>query len=142
LADEKRLATDVAFARQSLLALSLGVHGARKPRCLEGGGEGGRPLSPRCGVKRTCSHQTSLKLSLTNEGSWPTTANCKIQWIGGQRRRDMKIAVVGATGLGRGVVKHALEQGHFVTATARHPERLSSADRLSLVRGDVLSPGA
>jgi putative NADH-flavin reductase len=28
-----------------------------------------------------------------------------------------------------------------VTAIARHPERLSSADRLSLVGGDVLSPG-
>ena len=54
----------------------------------------------------------------------------------------MKIAVVGATGAtGRRVVKHALAQGHFVTAVARHPERLSSADRLSLVRGDVLSPG-
>jgi putative NADH-flavin reductase len=53
----------------------------------------------------------------------------------------MKIAVVGATGAtGRRVVEHALTQGHFVTAVARHPERLSSADRLSLVRGDVLSP--
>jgi putative NADH-flavin reductase len=39
------------------------------------------------------------------------------------------------------VVKHALAQGHFVTAVARHPERLSSADQLFLVRGDVLSPG-
>ena len=54
----------------------------------------------------------------------------------------MKIAVVRATGAtGRRVVKHALAQGHFVTAVARHPARLSSADRLSLVRGDVLSPG-
>jgi len=52
----------------------------------------------------------------------------------------VKIAVVGATGAtGRRVVKHALAQGHFVTAVARHPERLASADRLSLVRGDVLS---
>ncbi len=43
------------------------------------------------------------------------------------RGRDMKIAVVGATGAtGRRVVKHALAQGHFVTAVARHPERLSS----------------
>jgi hypothetical protein len=59
-----------------------------------------------------------------------------------KRGRDMKIAVVGATGAtGRRVVKHALAQGHFVTAVARHPERLSSADRLSFVRGDVLSPG-
>ena len=54
----------------------------------------------------------------------------------------MKIAIVGATGAtGRRVVKLALVQGHFVTAVARHPERLSSADRLSSVRGDVLSPG-
>jgi putative NADH-flavin reductase len=54
----------------------------------------------------------------------------------------MKIAVVGATGAtGRRVVKHALAQGHFVTAVARYPERLSSADRLFLVRGDVLSSG-
>lgn len=54
----------------------------------------------------------------------------------------MKIAVVGATGAtGRRAVKHALAQGHLVTAVARHPERLTSADRLSIVRGDVLSPG-
>ena len=39
------------------------------------------------------------------------------------------------------MVKHALAQGHFVTAVARHPERLSPADRLALVRGDVLSSG-
>ncbi len=52
----------------------------------------------------------------------------------------MKIAVVGATGAtGRRVVTRALAQGHFVTAVARHPERLSPADRLSIVRGDVLS---
>src|SRR6188768_4539178 len=54
----------------------------------------------------------------------------------------MKIAVVGATGAtGRRVVAQALAQGHFVTAIARHPEQLSCADRLSLVQGDVLSPG-
>ncbi len=54
----------------------------------------------------------------------------------------MKIAVVGATGAtGRRVVERALAQGHFVTAVARHPERLSPAARLSFVRGDVLSPG-
>jgi putative NADH-flavin reductase len=52
----------------------------------------------------------------------------------------MQIAVVGATGTtGRSLVKHALAEGHDVTAIARHPERLSSADRLSLVQGDVLS---
>jgi len=54
----------------------------------------------------------------------------------------MKIAVVGATGAtGRRVVKHALAQGHLVTAIARRPEQLSSAERLSLLRGDVISPG-
>ncbi len=54
----------------------------------------------------------------------------------------MKIAVVGATGATGGrMVKHALAQGHFVTAVARHPERLSPAERLTFVRGDVLSPG-
>ena len=54
----------------------------------------------------------------------------------------MKIAVVGATGAtGRRVVKHALAQGHFVTAVARNPERLAPADRLSFVEGDVLSLG-
>ncbi len=52
----------------------------------------------------------------------------------------MKIAVVGATGATeRRVVKHALAQGNFVTAVARHPERILSAERLLLVRGDVLS---
>src|SRR5271165_2842653 len=61
---------------------------------------------------------------------------------GCQRRGNMKIAVVGATGAtGLRVVKHALVQGHFVTAVARRPERLSSADRLSFVRGVVPSPG-
>src|ERR1700691_4149974 len=44
----------------------------------------------------------------------------------------------GATG--RRVVKHALAQGHLVTAVARHPERLSFADRLSFVPRDVTSP--
>src|ERR1700733_9545271 len=41
----------------------------------------------------------------------------------------------------RVIVMHALAQGHLVTAVARHRERLSFADRLSFVRGDVLSPG-
>jgi len=52
------------------------------------------------------------------------------------------MAVVGATDATEcRVVMPALAQGHFVTAVARHPEHLSSADRLSLIRGDVLSPG-
>lgn len=54
----------------------------------------------------------------------------------------MKIAVVGATGrTGRSVVARALAEGHFVTAVARHPERLAPAECLTLVRGDVISPG-
>ncbi len=62
--------------------------------------------------------------------------------MGAKRGRDMKIAVVGATGVtGRRVVKHALGQGNFVTAVARHPEGLSPADQLSFARGDVLSRG-
>jgi len=80
------------------------------------------------------------------------TRNCRLQTTDGardpnhrhgcQRGRDMKIAVVGATGAtGRRVVKHALAQGHVVTAVARHPEQPSPADRLSFVRGDVVSPG-
>jgi putative NADH-flavin reductase len=53
----------------------------------------------------------------------------------------MKLAVVGATGAtGRRVLTQALSQGHLVTAIARHPERLSPAERLTVVRGDVLSP--
>ena len=48
----------------------------------------------------------------------------------------MKIAVVGATGAtGRRVVKHALAKGHFVTAVARYPERLSSALSLGGLTG-------
>ena len=54
----------------------------------------------------------------------------------------MKIAVVGATGAtGRRVLERAIAQGHFITAVARHPERLSPDERLTFVRGDVLSPG-
>ena len=59
---------------------------------------------------------------------------------GCERGRDMTIVVVGATECR--VVEHVLAQGQFVTAFARHPERLSSADRLSFLRGDVLSQGA
>jgi len=54
----------------------------------------------------------------------------------------MQLAVVGATGAtGHRVLTRALAQGHFVTAVARHPERLSPDERLTFVRGDVLSPG-
>lgn len=53
----------------------------------------------------------------------------------------MKVAVVGATGAtGNQVMMHALAEGHFVTAIARHPERLLPGERLTPVRGDVLAP--
>jgi putative NADH-flavin reductase len=59
-----------------------------------------------------------------------------------QKDRNMKIAVVGATGAtGRRALTCALAQGHTVTAVARRPEQLSPAERLRFVRGDVLSPG-
>ena len=79
---------------------------------------------------------TAIDVTQPNENGWVATGS---RYEDGSR--DMKIAVVGATGAtGRRVVKHALAQGHLVTAVARYPERLSSADRLSFVRGDVLSP--
>jgi len=54
----------------------------------------------------------------------------------------LKIAVVGATGAtGRSVLKRALSGEHDVIAVARRPERLNPAAWLSVVRGDVLSPG-
>jgi putative NADH-flavin reductase len=52
----------------------------------------------------------------------------------------MKIAVFGATGgTGREVVKQALAAGHQVTALARNPASLDSADSdLTVVAGNVL----
>ena len=54
-----------------------------------------------------------------------------------------RILVLGATGgTGREVVDQALEQGHAVTALARHPERMQrSHERLRFVAGDVTQPG-
>ncbi|MEM7279246.1 MAG: SDR family oxidoreductase [Pseudomonadota bacterium] len=56
----------------------------------------------------------------------------------------MKLIIFGATGtVGRRLVEEALEQGHHVTAFARHPESLKSAHQnLNRQSGDVLDPSA
>lgn len=53
----------------------------------------------------------------------------------------MRLVVLGATGgIGREIVKQAIERGHSVTAFVRDPERLKElGDRITLVCGDVLS---
>jgi putative NADH-flavin reductase len=53
----------------------------------------------------------------------------------------MKLIVLGATGgVGREIVKQALERGHSVTAFVRDPDRLKeSGDRITVIRGDLLS---
>jgi len=52
----------------------------------------------------------------------------------------MKLVIFGATGtIGRQVVMQALEQGHQVTAFARHPEKLDlQQGNLRLFAGDVM----
>lgn len=52
----------------------------------------------------------------------------------------MKIIIFGATGgTGKHIVSQAIEQGHCVTAFARHPENISiSHTNLTLIKGDVL----
>lgn len=52
----------------------------------------------------------------------------------------MKLLIVGATGsIGRQVVNQALEQGHTVSAFARHPEQLDqNHPNLTRIKGDVL----
>jgi putative NADH-flavin reductase len=54
----------------------------------------------------------------------------------------MKLLILGATGkTGQELVKQALEQGHTVTAFARHPEELKTKhERLRVVQGDMLDP--
>jgi putative NADH-flavin reductase len=56
----------------------------------------------------------------------------------------MRIAVFGATGtVGRHVVDQALERGYEVTALTRDAARITRAhERLHIVAGDVLDPGA
>jgi len=51
----------------------------------------------------------------------------------------MKIALYGATGMiGQSILKEALSRGHDVTAIARDPSKLTPADHLKIVKGDVL----
>ncbi|WP_280414749.1 NAD(P)-dependent oxidoreductase [Nocardia carnea] len=56
----------------------------------------------------------------------------------------MRIAIFGATGtLGRHIVDQALERGYEVTALTRNAARISRVhERLHIVEGDVLDPGA
>jgi putative NADH-flavin reductase len=52
----------------------------------------------------------------------------------------MKVVIFGATGrTGKHLIEQALAQGHFVTAFARSPSKLSmSHEQLRVVQGDVL----
>lgn len=56
----------------------------------------------------------------------------------------MRIAVFGATGtVGRHIVEQALERGYEVTALTRDAARITRThERLHIVTGDVLDPGA
>jgi len=53
----------------------------------------------------------------------------------------MKILVIGSTGgTGLEVVKQGIHKGHFITAFARHPEKLAGIDGISkIVKGDALN---
>jgi putative NADH-flavin reductase len=56
----------------------------------------------------------------------------------------MKILVLGATGgIGKQVVRQALDQGHEVTILARDPNKLDvSLHRIRCIEGDVLNPAS
>lgn len=56
----------------------------------------------------------------------------------------MNLVIFGASGrTGRHLIEQALEQGHVVTAFARTPTKIqTSHERLHIVEGNVLDPGA
>jgi len=55
----------------------------------------------------------------------------------------MRIVVFGANGrTGRELVAQALDGGHDVVAVTRHPEQMSSRNRLAILGGDVTDPAA
>lgn len=56
----------------------------------------------------------------------------------------MKLTVFGATGgVGREIVRQALDAGHDVTAVVRDPARLTvTGERLEVFRADLTDPGA
>src|ERR1039458_8138050 len=55
----------------------------------------------------------------------------------------MKIAVLGATGrAGSRIIIEALRRGDEVTGSARNPEKLAPAERLTVRAGDALAPGS
>src|SRR5690606_954434 len=76
------------------------------------------------------------------------TGGCALRSPGARRRRkeerSLNIAVSGATrGIGREVVKAALEDGHHVTVLVRNPGRLAVRhERLRIETGDALDPDA
>ena len=50
----------------------------------------------------------------------------------------MKIALIGGTGnAGSRIAAEAVRRGHQVTVIARHPDKLSPGENLTLKRGDV-----
>jgi NAD(P)-dependent dehydrogenase (short-subunit alcohol dehydrogenase family) len=53
---------------------------------------------------------------------------------------EMKVAIIGATGgIGRIMVRKALERGHEITAAVRNPSSLSgSYERLRVAKADVM----
>ncbi len=56
----------------------------------------------------------------------------------------MRITLFGATGkTGRHVLRHALEQGHYVRAYARNPQNIqTTSDRLDIVTGEYTNTAA
>jgi putative NADH-flavin reductase len=53
----------------------------------------------------------------------------------------MNILVIGTRGIGREVIKQALEMGHTVRALSRHPENIKITDpKLTIITGDAAKP--